>query len=102
MVLDGYSVQTVLGVIRSKQALTAMVGEQKLLAIRPQQLRLSVVEQGIASITQQQFLGMTTHCTITLTDSGLELSVSMQQPMVIDDVVSVTIESHDLVLFDRD
>jgi len=103
LVLDEYSVQTALGMISSKQKLTAAVGARKLLALRPQQLKLAVADQGIAKITQQQFLGMTTHCTITLTaESAIELSVSMQQPMVVDNVVSVTVEDHDLVLFDCD
>ncbi|PKH04993.1 ABC transporter ATP-binding protein [Moritella sp. Urea-trap-13] len=107
VVLDDYSVQTVLGVITSKKALTAAIGEHKLLAIRPQQLQLQVVEQGIATISQQQFLGMTTHCTICLADKTLgegclELSVSMQQPMQVGDMVNVTVAEHDLVLFDRD
>nr|WP_067046095.1 ABC transporter ATP-binding protein [Moritella sp. JT01] len=102
VVVDDYSVQTALGVIRSQHKLSVAVGEQKLLALRPQQLKLALVERGMAAISQQQFLGMTTHCTITLIDNNMALSVSMQQPMVIGDVVNVTVENHDLVLFDRD
>ena len=103
VVVDEYSVSTALGVISSKQKLIAAVGAHKLLAIRPQQLKLALSEQGSATITQQQFLGMTTHCTITVAEEpAIELSVSMQQPMVIGDVVSVTVDSHDLVLFDHD
>lgn len=102
LVLDEYRVQTALGVIASKQKLKVAVGEHKLLALRPQQLKLVLSEQGIATITQQQFLGMTTHCTITLVDSDKQFSVSMQQPMVIGNTVSVTVEDHDLVLFDCD
>ncbi|MCJ8349615.1 ABC transporter ATP-binding protein [Moritella sp.] len=103
VVVDEYSVSTALGVISSKQKLIAAVGAHKLLAIRPQQLKLALSEQGSATITQQQFLGMTTHCTITVAEEpAIELSVSMQQPMAIGDVVSVTVDCHDLVLFDRD
>ena len=100
VVLDDYSVKTALGVIRSKQKLTVTIGAAKLLAIRPQQLKLVKVEQGIATINQQQFLGMTTHCTVKLTANDIELSVSMQQPMVVGDVVNVSVDEHDLVLFD--
>lgn len=102
VVVDEFRVQTVLGIITGTQALSLAVGEKKLLALRPQQLKLDVVEQGIATITQQQFLGMTTHCTICLAGGCLELSVSMQQPMQVDARVSVTVAEHQLVLFDAD
>jgi len=102
VVVDEYSVETALGIITSSQALSLTVGEEKLLALRPQQLKLAAVEQGIATITQQQFLGMTTNATITLTDSNTLLSVSMQQPMTVGDAVRVRVEDHALILFDRD
>ncbi|QUM78119.1 ABC transporter ATP-binding protein [Moritella sp. 24] len=102
VVVDEYSVETALGIITSSQVLSLTVGEEKLLALRPQQLKLAAVEQGIATITQQQFLGMTTNATITLTDSNTLLSVSMQQPMTVGDAVSVRVEDHALILFDRD
>jgi len=102
VVIDDYSVQTALGIIRGKHKLTAAVGEKKLLALRPQQLNLALAERGIAVISKQQFLGMTTHCIITLIDNNMALSISMQQPMVIGDVVKVTVENHELVLFDHD
>jgi len=37
-----------------------------------------------------------------LTENELELSVSMQQPMTVGDMVNVAVESHDLVLFELD
>lgn len=108
VVIDDHSVHTVLGVIHSTSVLKAKIGDSMQLALRPQQLRLQLDEQGLASITQQQFLGMTTHCTIALAGeigngaSTVELAVSMQQPMLIGNRVSVTVEAHDLVLFAHD
>ena len=101
LVLDAYRVDTALGVITSSSPLSADVGACMALALRPQQLQLQACEQGGATIEQQQFLGMTTHCNIICADQ-LALAVSMPQPMIVGERVSVTVTPHPLVLFPRE
>ena len=100
LVLDAYRVNTALGVITSSSPLNADVGAHMLLALRPQQLQLQACGQGCATISEQQFLGMATHCNI-ICDDQLQLAVSIQQPLTLGERVSVTVMPHSLVLFPR-
>ena len=100
-VINNRQVSTSIGLVESSSELYAQPGQKAQLFLRPQMLKVEATADSVDKrivIKNQQFMGQNLRTEVQVNDQTL--LVELKQPLPLDAAVVVSIQPHDLVLFD--
>ena len=102
-VKDQYNYQSALGILSSNTLIEFAAGSQLSLLLRPEQIAIAVSENASGVIKQIDFLGAYQHITVSYPDHDFQVKQSNHfgdcLPFKLGDRVSLTVLSHDFVVF---
>ncbi|MFO6424536.1 ABC transporter ATP-binding protein [Motilimonas sp. KMU-193] len=98
-VLDERHVTTSLGRICGTVAHHKNLGSDCEILLRPQQLSLALNPEGSGIVQEVQFLGASSK--VVVNQQGQQLECQIAQPMCVQQKVDVTVQPHELIIFDK-